>query len=228
MTKIEYKNYDKLVEKYLNHDLPTYKTNHPLLPKHIFRMCLIGVSNSGKTNLLINMLDNLVDYDCLYIISETSDGINEYFQKLAEKSNGAINFFSNANDFNLEMLDPKKTNVIIFDDICHNTKAQEMIASCFSLGRHHSASIIYLSQSYFKLPVFVRNNTNQFLLFRLGQDSELGKIHQRLGTEVSLQRFKQMYEIAVKRQKYGFMYINLLADDLQHPFMNRFDGIFAS
>ncbi len=223
---IEYPNLDKLVEKNLNHDLPVYRKNHPLLPKHIFRMAFIGASHSGKGNLLLNMLLNLIDYDTLHIISETHDGINELFKKLAEK-NDTIKFYSDPQQFDLQTLDPKQTNVVVFDDICHNSKVQDIISACFSLGRHHSCSVIYLSQSYFKLPVFLRNNCTNFLIFRLGQDSEFQKLHSRLASDLPIEVFKKMYKEAVKENKYGFLYINLLGEKPIDKYKNRFDKEFS-
>ncbi len=222
---ISYPNFDALVETKLNHNLPNYLANHPSLPKNPFRMCLIGASASGKGNLLLNMLTNLLDYDNLFMISETDDGINEYIKNLANE-NSCFHFYSDVNEFDLKQLNPTKTNLIVFDDICHNSKAQDMISSCFSLGRHHGASIIYLSQSFFKLPVFIRNNSTYFCIFRLGMDSELGKIHDRLASDVSREKFKQMYQAAVKLQPYGFIFINLLGSDPKEKYKNRFEQYF--
>ena len=57
------KNYDKLVK--LNHN-----SNQPDISDHPYRILIIGVSGSGKTNVLLNLIKNDrpdIDKSCLQI-----------------------------------------------------------------------------------------------------------------------------------------------------------------
>ena len=47
---------------------------HPLLPKHPFRILMVGGSGQGKSNLLINMVYKpMVAFDRLYVYSSMID-----------------------------------------------------------------------------------------------------------------------------------------------------------
>ena len=46
------------------------KNQHPLMPIHPFRLVITGESGSGKTNLLINLILNYLNFDRLYICSK--------------------------------------------------------------------------------------------------------------------------------------------------------------
>ena len=224
---IYYPNYDKVIETKINHSITTFRQNHPLLMKNPFRMCVIGVSGSGKSNLIFNMLLNLVDYDTLSIISNTQDGIYEIIQKLADKDS-SVKFYIDINDINIQSLDPSKTNLVIFDDlITNNKKDQARIEACFSLGRHYGVSCIYISQSYFRLTPMIRNNSNYYLIFKLGQHHELGAIHRRLASEISLKTFHKMYQTAVLEKKYGFIYIDMNANSFNDKYKDKFDYTFT-
>ena len=40
-----------------------YKQGHPCMPADVFRMLICGPSNSGKTNILLHMLYELLEFD---------------------------------------------------------------------------------------------------------------------------------------------------------------------
>ena len=47
-----------------------YKQGHPCMPADVFRMLICGPSNSGKTNTLLHMLYELLEYDKIYLFSK--------------------------------------------------------------------------------------------------------------------------------------------------------------
>ena len=53
--------------------IPNYDPNflttagHPCRPTDVFRMLICGPSNSGKTNILLHMLYELLEYDKVYL-----------------------------------------------------------------------------------------------------------------------------------------------------------------
>jgi len=53
--------------KILNYDPrfseSSYKQDHPCMPANVFRMLICGPSNSGKTNMLLHMLYELLEYN---------------------------------------------------------------------------------------------------------------------------------------------------------------------
>ena len=47
-----------------------YKQGHPCMPADVFRMLICGPSNSGKTNTLLHMLYELLEFDKIYLFSK--------------------------------------------------------------------------------------------------------------------------------------------------------------
>ena len=219
---------------------PLKINNHPNLPS-IFRMLIIGPSNSGKTMLLYNMLltPNYIDYNNLIIFSKTAfiqpslKYIKDCFDYGLTKENVYASFkdqvklkfdelnhiFENRqikvtlSDKENEIqppdkLDKKLKNLIVFDDVV-NEKNQHIMEMYFTRGRHNKCSVIYLSQSYFDLPLkSIRNNTNVLVLFDI-YDQDKSLIHSKmLSRFIDKDEFYYLYNFHM-REKYKYFFINL-------------------
>ena len=44
-----------------------YKQDDPCMPTDVFQVLICGPSNSGKTNTLLHMLHELLEYDKIYL-----------------------------------------------------------------------------------------------------------------------------------------------------------------
>ena len=74
-----------------------YKTecnkNWPYIPDHPYRILIIGGSGSGKTNLLLNLIENQPDTDKIYLYAK--DPYEAKYQYLINKREGVdINHFN--------------------------------------------------------------------------------------------------------------------------------------
>ena len=73
--------------------------------------------------------------------------------------------YKNIDDYN-----PDKENkiLIVFDDMIadmiHNKKFNSIVTELFIRGRKLNISLVFITQSYFKVPEDVRVNTTYFLL----------------------------------------------------------------
>ena len=73
--------------------------------------------------------------------------------------------YKNINDYN-----PDKENkiLIVFDDMIadmiHNKKLNSIVTELFIRGRKLNISIVFITQSYFKVPKDVRLNTSHFFI----------------------------------------------------------------
>ena len=54
-------------DDYVNENKTTYHKNWPYIPDHPYRILIIGGSRSGKTNLLLNLIENQPDIDKMYL-----------------------------------------------------------------------------------------------------------------------------------------------------------------
>ena len=70
-----------------------YKQGHPCMPD-VFRMLICGPSNSGKTNILLHMLYELLKFDKIYLFSRNLHQ-NKYqalLQDFAERINPKVGY----------------------------------------------------------------------------------------------------------------------------------------
>ena len=102
----------------------------PYIPDHSYRILIIGGSGSGKTNALLNLINEQNDIDKIYLYArDLSEPKYEYLIKkredagikhlnnpkaFVECSNMMDDVYENINDYNPIR---KRKKVIIFDDI---------------------------------------------------------------------------------------------------------------
>ena len=120
----------------INLDSITNKNNKehnekwPYIPDHLYRILIIGSSGSGKTNALLNLIDEQNNMDKIYLYAkELSDPNYEYLIKKRKKT--GIKHFNDSNTFiecsntmddvyeNIDDYNPKRKRkiFIIFDDM---------------------------------------------------------------------------------------------------------------
>ena len=67
----------------VNENKTEHNKNWPYIPDHSYRILIIGGSGSGKTNLLINLIENLPDIDKIYLYAK--DPYESKYQYLINK-----------------------------------------------------------------------------------------------------------------------------------------------
>ena len=137
---------------YTNENKINHNPNWPYIPDHPYRILIIGVSGSGKTNTLLNLINNQPDIEKIYLYAKDpyedkyhflikkieSTGLR-YFndpKAFTEYSNDKQDVYKNINHYN-----PDKENkiAIVFDDIIadmtNNKKLNSKITELFIRGR---------------------------------------------------------------------------------------------
>ena len=163
-------------DDYVNENKTEHNKNWPYIPDHPYRILIIGGSGSGKTNLLLNLIENQPDIDKIYLHAKDPYeakyqylinkrervGINHFNDPKAfiEYSNDMHDVYKNINDYNL---DKENKILIVFNDMIadmiHNKKLNLIVTELFIRGRKLNISIAFITQSYFKVPKDVRLNT---------------------------------------------------------------------
>ena len=157
-----------------------HNKNWPYTPDHPYRIFIIGGSGSGKTNALLNLINNQPDIDKIYLYAK--DPYEAKYQYLINKREGVgINHFNDPKAFieysndmhdvykNIDEYNPDKENkiLIVFDDMIadmiHNKKLDSIVTKLFIRGRKLNISLVFITQSSFKAPKNVRLNTAHFL-----------------------------------------------------------------
>ena len=129
-------------------DMKEHNRKWPEFPDHPYRILIIGGSGSGKTNALLNLIDNEPDTDKIYL--HTKDPYKAKYQLLINKrestglkylndSKAFIEYSNNIDDTykNIEEYNPnKKQNIlIVFDymiaDMFSNKKLNPIVTELF-------------------------------------------------------------------------------------------------
>ena len=152
---------------YANENTTEHNLNWPYIPDHPYRILIIGGSGSGKTNALLNLINNQPDIDKIYLY--VKDAYEAKYQFLTNKreSNG-LKHFSNPKAFieysndmqdvykNLDELnaDKERNILIVFDDIIadmiNSKKLDLAITELFIRGRKLNTSVVLITQSYLR------------------------------------------------------------------------------
>ena len=73
-------------DNYVNENENTHNKNWPYIPDHPYRIIIIGGSESGKTKLLLNLIENQPDIDKIYLYAK--DPYEAKYQYLINKRKG--------------------------------------------------------------------------------------------------------------------------------------------
>ena len=110
------------------------------------------------------------------IIKRESVGLRHFNDPKAfiEYSNDMHDVYKNIDDYNL---DKENRILIVFDDmiadIINNKKLNSIITELFIRGRKLNISLVFITQSYFKIPKDVRLNTTHFFIMKIPNKREL-------------------------------------------------------
>ena len=87
-------NFDDIV----NENKTKHNKNWPYILDHPYRILIIGGSGSGKTNALLNLIENQPDIDKIYLYAKDPHEVK--YQYLINKREGVgINHFKELNTF---------------------------------------------------------------------------------------------------------------------------------
>ena len=73
-------------DDYTNENKTQHNSNWPYIPDHPQRILIIGGSGSGKTNALLNLIENQPDIDKIYLYAKDPDEArHQYLISIREK-----------------------------------------------------------------------------------------------------------------------------------------------
>ena len=92
-------------------------TNNVFCLSHPKNCLIIGKTNSGKTNILFNLIAQNSIYEKIYI---HTNNLDERYKWLKDKFKN--NVFVFINEINFDKIDKEYVNLIIFDDLVFSNK----------------------------------------------------------------------------------------------------------
>ena len=136
-------------------------------------------------------------------------GINHFNDPKAfiEYPNDVCDVYKNINDYN-----PDKENniLIVLDDMIadmdHNKNLNSIVTELFIRGRKLNISLVFINQSYFKVPKDVRVNTSHFFIAKISNNGELQKIENH-SSDISTKDFINIHRKCTS-EPYSFLINN--------------------
>ena len=197
-------------DEYANENKKEHNRNWPHIPDHPYRILIIGGSGTGKINALLNLINNQQDIDKIYLYAK--DPYEDKYQYLINKresvelkhfndpkafieySNGMRDVYKNIDNYNLNK---ENKILIVFDDMIadmiNNKKLNSIVTELFIRCRKLNISLVFISQSYFKVPKDVRNNSTHFFIMKIPNKRELMQIAINHSSDINTKDFIEIY-----------------------------------
>ena len=187
----------------------------PYIPDHPCRILIIGGSGSGKTSILLNLINEQSDIDKIYLYARD---LNEpkYKMLIRKREDAGIKHLSDPNAFiecpntmddvyeNIHDYNSsrKREILIVFDDmiadIVTNKNFQSIIKELFIRCRKLNVSIVFITQSYSSVPKDVRLNSTHYLIMKINNKRELQNIAINHSADIDCQDFIKIYRECTK------------------------------
>ena len=178
----------------------------------------------------LNLIEDQPDIDKIYLYAKDLHECKyQYLINIREKvglkrlnnprvfvkcSNDMCNVYPNINYYN-----PDKENkiLIVFDDMIvdmiQNKKLNSKVTKFFITGRKLNISLVFITQSYFKVPKDVRLNTTHFFIAKIPNKRELQQIAINHSSDISTEDFVNIYRKCTAEPYSFFVNDTTLASD---------------
>ena len=185
---------------------------------------ILGGSRSGKTNTLLNLINEQHDIDKIYLyardlnepnnktlIKKRKDaGIKQLndLNAFIECSNTMDDVYENINNYNSSR--KRKILIAFYDmiaDIMKNKKFQVIIKELFIRCRKLNISLVFFTPSCFCFPKDVRLNSTHYLIKKINNKRELQNIAINHSANIDYGNFIKIYRECANEQ-----YIFLIID----------------
>ena len=153
-------------DNYTNENKTEHNLKWPYILDHPYKILIIGVSGSGKTNALLNLIKNQPDIDKIslyakdpyqakyqFLIKKKESTRLKHLTAFIEYSSDMQNVYKKIEEYNIGIA---REILIVFDDMIadmiNNEKLNPVVTELFIRDRKLNISIIFITQSYFKVP----------------------------------------------------------------------------
>jgi len=217
--------YERMPKDFLDKvDNPNFELHKLKIP---MRMCIVAPSGSGKTNFLINLISLFSKgkkgtFSTINIITRNKD--EPLYKWILTKTDQIIIKEGLSNTPKLDDFDKEKNHLVVWDDLVLS-KDLSMVENYYIRARKLNVSVIFISQSYFKIPKVIRNNCSYMVLLKLSGQREVNLILSEFGLGITKDELMEFYAYAT-REKFSPLIIDMEADPADR-FRKGFTDILA-
>ena len=213
-------NHDNIV----NNNNKGHNENWPYIPHHPYRILITGGSGLGKTNTLLNLINEQRDIDKIYSYAKDLSE-SKYEHLINNRENSGIKHLKDSKAFivcsntmddvyeNIGNYNPnrKRKILIVFDGMIANIMTsknfQSVIKELFIRCRKINISLVFITQSYFSVLKDVRLNSTHYFIMKINNKRELQNNAINHSAQIYYKDFIKMYRECTK-EPYNFLTID--------------------
>lgn len=195
------------------------------------RILIIGASGSGKTNCLMNLINDINCFTQIYLYVKMPqeplyqlfiDSVREFEKKIGGK---IITISSNTEDIlDVDEFDKQHNNLVIFDDLVLD-KHLDRVSQIYIRGRKNNITPVFISQSFFDTPKMIRQNCNYIIVKRVVSNDDLKLMLKGVKMGVTLDDIVALYNNAIHGGVQNFFMIDLQTTNNALKFRKNFTPI---
>jgi hypothetical protein len=201
------------------------RDNYDPIPPTSFVWIISGKKGTGKSTLLLNVLDTKKKvgglkkrFDKIYMISPTAEH-DPKFKKLVVELKNSDRFFDTPDNktFNgiLESLQENgdQNSLLILDDCADRLPKStdlSLLNRLVILSRHYKLCIIITSQKYNKVNPMIRTNADLISFCRTDNKKEFKTLDEDLNTDAD--KLKRAYDFST--DKNNFLHVNMYTNPI--------------
>ena len=123
-----------------------------------------------KIDTLFDLYEEDEDLQNCEVEDLLDESIKNFYKKDKNELEKILNVIitSNQNDLNIDKVNPKLKNLVVFDDFIGNS-CQNILNQYYIKGRHKNCSVFSLSQDFFSVDPLIRRNATCFIFFSLNE-----------------------------------------------------------
>ena len=198
------------VDDYANENKTQHNLKWPYNPDHPYRILIICSSATGKTIALLNLINNQPDIDKIYLYvkdpyeskynflinKRESTGLKNFNDPKAfiEYSNNMQDVYKIIEEYNTDK-EPKI--LIVYNDrtadLINNKKRNSVLTELFIRGRKLNIFLVFITQSYVKVPKDVRLNPTHFFIMKISNKRERQQISLNHSSGINYKGFIKIY-----------------------------------
>jgi hypothetical protein len=192
--------YERMPKEFLDKvDNPNYDLHNLKIP---FRICVDGPSGSYKTNFLVNLIHLFScgergTFQSITIITKNAD--EPLYKWMTSKCSQIIVKEGLNNTPELDDFDKEVNHLVVWDDLVLS-KNLTAVENYYIRARKLNVSVIFISQSFYKIPKIIRNNCSYLVILKLSGNREVTMILSEFGLGVTKDQLLNIYSYATQEK----------------------------
>ena len=181
-------------DEYTNKNKIEHNSKWPYIPDQTYAILIVGGSGLGKTNALLNLIGNQPDIDKIYLYAKDPYGA-KYQYLINKREKVGLIHYNDPKAFTEYSNDMQNVYKNIEDaDMINNKKLNPTVTELLIRGRKLNVSIIFITQSYFKVPKDVTLSSTHFFIMKIANKRELQQIAFNHSSDIDFKYFMKIFK----------------------------------